>query len=59
MSWPGCAVPSLSIDTKGLTEQVADYIESMIESEQLKPGDRVPSETELAKMFGVSKGTTH
>ena len=48
---------SPSIGTKGLTEQVADYIESLIEAEQLKPNDRVPSETELAKMFGVSKGT--
>jgi len=38
-----------------LHDQVADQIEERIISEQLKPGDRLPSERELAKSLGVSR----
>ena len=38
-------------------EQVADQLLSMINSGELKPGDRLPSEAELAADFGVSRTT--
>jgi GntR family transcriptional repressor for pyruvate dehydrogenase complex len=38
-------------------EQVADQLLSKINSGELKPGDRLPSEAELAADFGVSRTT--
>ena len=38
-------------------EQVADQLLDMINSGELKPGDRLPSEAELAADFGVSRTT--
>ena len=38
-------------------EQVADQLLLMINSGELKPGDRLPSEAELAADFGVSRTT--
>src|SRR4051794_5779991 len=38
-------------------EQVADQLMQMINSGDLKPGDRLPSEAELAADFGVSRTT--
>ena len=38
-------------------EQVADQLLAMINSGELKPGDRLPSEAELAADFGVSRTT--
>jgi GntR family transcriptional regulator, transcriptional repressor for pyruvate dehydrogenase complex len=38
-------------------EQVADQLLDMINSGALKPGDRLPSEAELAADFGVSRTT--
>ena len=38
-------------------EQVADQLMTMINSGELKPGDRLPSEAELAADFGVSRTT--
>ena len=38
-------------------EQVADQLLSMINSGELKPGDRLPSEAALAADFGVSRTT--
>jgi GntR family transcriptional regulator, transcriptional repressor for pyruvate dehydrogenase complex len=34
---------------------VAEYIVSMISSEQLKPGDKLPSELEMTRRFGISR----
>ena len=36
---------------------VADTIKQMVVTENLKPGDRLPSETELINRFKMSKGT--
>ncbi len=38
-------------------EQVADQLLAMITAGELKPGDRLPSEAELATDFGVSRTT--
>src|SRR5512140_2333475 len=38
-----------------LAEQVTDNLLSFIESQHLKPGDLLPSETSLAGSFGVSR----
>ena len=38
-------------------EQVADQLLKMINSGELKPGDRLPSEAELAAELGVSRTT--
>ena len=36
-------------------DEVADRLKSFIASEGLQPGDRLPTETELAEKFGVSR----
>jgi len=38
-------------------EQVADDIRSQIRAGTLKPGDKLPSTTELIKHYGVSYGS--
>jgi GntR family transcriptional regulator, transcriptional repressor for pyruvate dehydrogenase complex len=37
------------------SEIVSKYLENLIISEQLKPGDKIPSETKLAEELGVSR----
>ncbi|KAA5836071.1 GntR family transcriptional regulator [Saccharopolyspora hirsuta] len=37
--------------------QVADDITADIESGELSPGSRLPSEAELAELYGVARGT--
>lgn len=43
------------IEQQTLPDKIADRILSMIQKRQLKPGDRLPPERELAKMMGVSR----
>ncbi|MGW5642197.1 GntR family transcriptional regulator [Saccharopolyspora sp. NPDC003752] len=48
------------IDHDGPTtvwQQVADDITADIESGELSPGSRLPSEAELAELYGVARGT--
>ncbi|WP_213618478.1 substrate-binding domain-containing protein [Paenibacillus sp. J22TS3] len=40
-----------------LYQQIQDYIRKIINSENLKPGDRIPTEKELMDQFNVSKIT--
>lgn len=40
-----------------LYEEVIKQIQNDIKSQKLKPGDRLPTEKELSKMYGVSKMT--
>lgn len=47
-----------NIDTRiALTEQIADDIIQLINSQQYNPGDRIPNEHELAEKLHVSRGT--
>lgn len=39
-----------------LYEQVADYIEDLVSSGQLRPGDKLPPERELAETLRVARG---
>ena len=48
---------SLKIERKRLADQVIDRIAAMIASGQLKPGDKLPSEPELMKQFGVGRSS--
>ena len=38
-----------------LTDQISDYIQGKIKSGEWKPGEKIPSETELAEKLGVSR----
>lgn len=40
-----------------LSHQVADHITMLIQDGQLQPGDRLPGELELARLFGLSRPT--
>ncbi len=44
-----------SIDRNRVCEQVADRLESQLRAGMLKPGDKLPSERELAALFDVSR----
>jgi len=45
------------IRQKTIVEQVMDQIKDLIASGQLKPHDRIPTETELAQMFGIGRSS--
>jgi GntR family transcriptional repressor for pyruvate dehydrogenase complex len=40
-----------------IRDQIAEQIRGLIVSERLQPGDRLPTETEMAERFGVSRLT--
>jgi GntR family transcriptional regulator, transcriptional repressor for pyruvate dehydrogenase complex len=42
-----------------LHRQIADQIQELIAAKQLRPGDHLPSERELARLFGVSSVTVY
>lgn len=46
-----------NIKDKRIFEKVVDEIKIAIKEDKLKPGDKLPSETEMAKAFGVSRVT--
>ncbi|MEG6521266.1 FadR/GntR family transcriptional regulator [Desulfotomaculum sp. 1211_IL3151] len=41
--------------SESLRTEVADYIRNLIATGQLKPGDRLPTERDMAENFGVSR----
>jgi GntR family transcriptional regulator, transcriptional repressor for pyruvate dehydrogenase complex len=43
------------IRPKKISEEIVEQIRAMISQGELKPGDRIPSERELAAMLGVSR----
>jgi GntR family transcriptional repressor for pyruvate dehydrogenase complex len=42
---------------QGRTLEIATQIKDLIRGEQLKPGDKLPNEMELSRLFGVSRPT--
>ena len=46
---------SFPLRAKKLTEIIIDEIKVLIESDQLKPGDKIPTEQELIRIFKVSR----
>ena len=52
-----CEEPAVVSTTERskLRDVVADRLKALIRDEQLRPGDRLPTETELAERFGVSR----
>ena len=48
---------SLHLDREKLREQIADRIQEMIATNQLKSGQQLPSEREMAKIVDVNRGT--
>jgi GntR family transcriptional regulator, transcriptional repressor for pyruvate dehydrogenase complex len=46
-----------NVKGKRVFERVVDEIKGAIESDKLKPGDKLPAEIELAKVLGVSRVT--
>jgi len=48
-------MPVQAISVRRLYRQIADQIASLIRNQELKPGDRLPPERELAQRLGVSR----
>jgi DNA-binding FadR family transcriptional regulator len=48
-------MPVKIIRTQRLYEQIAAQIEELVRRREFKPGDRLPSEAELARQLGVSR----
>jgi len=46
-----------NIKEKRIFERIVDEIKNAIQTDKLRPGDKLPSETEMAKIFGVSRVT--
>lgn len=46
-----------ALKNEKLSEKVANAVIDMIDSGQLKPGDKLPTETALSQMLGTSRGT--
>ena len=46
-----------TVSSNRMSEAIVDQIRTLIRSEQLKPGDRLPSERDLGERMGVSRVT--
>ena len=57
MSWPDRSARINFRTPRLLWMQVADDLRGMIESGELRPGDRLPGEAEMAQLYGVSRDT--
>jgi GntR family transcriptional repressor for pyruvate dehydrogenase complex len=49
--------PPMTDRAEGSTEQVVSHVRSLIERGELRPGDRLPAERDLAIQIGVSRPT--
>lgn len=58
MSWPSRADRIEHAADVLLWRQVADDLQGMIASGELPPGSRLPSDPELATIYGVARSTT-
>ncbi len=45
------------IRQKTIVEQIMEKVKELIINDRLKPGDRIPTENELAQMFGVGRSS--
>jgi DNA-binding FadR family transcriptional regulator len=45
------------VDTRSAAEQIAAQLHQALVTRELRPGDRLPPEAELAKGFAVSRST--
>lgn len=45
------------IEKRSVTEEIIEYLKNEILNHSLKPGERLPSEENLAKQLGVGRGT--
>jgi GntR family transcriptional regulator len=50
-------VNSLSLETDSLSDRVRDYLLSLIDRGVYEPGQRLPSQVELAEQLGISRAT--
>lgn len=50
-------IESVQIRQKTIVQQVMEKIKEFVASGEIKPGDRLPTELELAKTFGVSRSS--
>jgi GntR family transcriptional repressor for pyruvate dehydrogenase complex len=57
MSMTDGAVRAIERGAEGSTEQVVSYVRALIERGELRPGDRLPAERDLATHIGVSRPT--
>lgn len=48
---------SFEVDIRSLTERIADKIEELITAKQLRPGEQLPAERELAEQLGIGRST--
>ena len=46
-----------SIQQKRIYEEISVRLQTLVQSDNLKPGDRLPPERQLATMFGVSRNS--
>lgn len=53
------ALPRISVESTSKARQVEDFIRRMIESGEIKPGDQLPSEIEIARQMGVYRLTVN
>ena len=49
--------PAVDRSSEGGAEQVVSFVRSLIEGKELRPGDRLPAERDLAMRIGVSRPT--
>src|SRR3954466_1484499 len=49
--------PGRGKETEGSTEQVVSFVRALIEKGELRRGDRLPAERDLATQIGVSRPT--
>jgi GntR family transcriptional repressor for pyruvate dehydrogenase complex len=54
---PGAFMSTSSSTPEGSTQQVVAHVRGLIERGQLRPGDRLPAERDLAGQIGVSRPT--
>lgn len=50
-------MPITKIKQKTVVDQVMDQIKKLISSGQYKPGDKIPTEAELAEKFGIGRSS--